>query len=166
LLGEGIIVMGMIPSAIALSFFVDTLVFPCRASPRYMSVNPNGFSIIMGHSMGAGTTSNVAMEYPNLPKAIILEDPAWGMFPPKPENAEEARKNHEKIRAYQTEVAGLPLEDIKARCRKDNPTWPEEEIITWANSRKLWDTALFDGIGINTRPYEEIVTRIQFPYPP
>jgi len=119
--------------------------------------------IIMGHSMGAGTTCNLAMEYPTLPKAIILEDPAWGMFPPKPENAEAARKNHEEIRAYQTEVAKLPLEDIKARCRKDNPTWPENEVITWANSRKLWDKALFDRIGVNTRPYEEIVTRIECP---
>jgi N-formylmaleamate deformylase len=119
--------------------------------------------IIMGHSMGAGTTCNVAMEYPDLPKAVILEDPAWGMFPPKPENAEAARKNHEEIRAYQTEVAKLPLEDIKARCRKDNPTWPEDEVMTWANSRKLWDKALFDRIGVPSRPYEEIVTRIECP---
>jgi N-formylmaleamate deformylase len=119
--------------------------------------------IIMGHSMGAGTTCNVAMEYPALPKAIILEDPAWGLFPPKPENAEAARKNHEEIRTYQTEVAKLPLEDIKARCRKDNPTWPEDEVITWANSRKLWDKALFDRIGVPSRPYEEIVTKIECP---
>jgi N-formylmaleamate deformylase len=119
--------------------------------------------IIMGHSMGAGTTCNVAIEYPSLPKAIILEDPAWGMFPPKPENSEAARENHEKIQAYQTEVAGLPLEDIKARCRRDNPTWPEDEVITWTNSRKLWDKDLFNRIGIDMLPYEEIVTRIQCP---
>ena len=119
--------------------------------------------IIMGHSMGAGTTCNVAMEYPDLPKAIVLEDPAWGLFPPKPENAEAVQKNHEEIRAYQTEVAKLPLEEIKAKCRKDNPTWPEDEVITWANSRKLWDKALFDRIGVPSRPYEEIVARIECP---
>jgi N-formylmaleamate deformylase len=119
--------------------------------------------IIMGHSMGAGTTCNLAMEYPSIPKAIVLEDPAWGLFPPKPENAEAAKKNHEEIRAYQTEVAKLPLEDIKARCRKDNPTWPEDEVATWANSRKLWDKALFDRIGIPSLPYQEIVTRIKCP---
>jgi pimeloyl-ACP methyl ester carboxylesterase len=103
------------------------------------------------------------MEYPDLPKAIVLEDPAWGMFPPKPENAAAVRKNHEEIRAYQMEVARLPLEDIKARCRKDNPAWPEDEVMTWANSRKLWDKALFDRIGFPSRPYEEIVTRIDCP---
>jgi N-formylmaleamate deformylase len=119
--------------------------------------------IIMGHSMGAGTTCNVAMEYPNLPKAIILEDPAWGLFPPKSENAAAVQKNHEEMRSYHTEVAKLPLEDIKARCRKDNPMWPEDEVITWANSRKLWDKALFDRIGVPSRPYEEIVARIECP---
>ena len=119
--------------------------------------------IIMGHSMGAGTTCNVALEYSTLPKAIILEDPAWGMFPPTPENAEAVRKNHEEIRTYQIEVAKLPLEKLKVRCRKDNPTWPENEVATWANSRKLWDKALFDRIGVDTRPYEEIVTRIKCP---
>jgi N-formylmaleamate deformylase len=33
--------------------------------------------VIMGHSMGAGTAVNIAVEYPNLPRAIILEDPGW-----------------------------------------------------------------------------------------
>jgi N-formylmaleamate deformylase len=119
--------------------------------------------IIMGHSMGAGTTCNVAMEYSDLPKAIILEDPAWGLFPPKPEDFEAARKNHEEIRAYQTEVACLPLEEIKARCRKDNPTWSEDDVIPWANSRKLWDKALFNNVGVPSLPYEEIVVRIPCP---
>ncbi|MGD0100647.1 MAG: alpha/beta fold hydrolase [Acidobacteriota bacterium] len=66
--------------------------------------------VIMGHSMGAGITCSVAMEYPDLPKAIILEDPSWGLFPPKPEDFETAKKNHEAIRAYQTGLANVPLE--------------------------------------------------------
>jgi N-formylmaleamate deformylase len=119
--------------------------------------------IVMGHSMGAGITCSVAMEYPDLPKAIILEDPSWGLFPPKPEDFKTAKKNHEEIRAYQTELASLPLEEIKARGRKDNPTWPDDEIIPWANSRKLWDKAIFNDVGVPSLPYEEIVTRIWCP---
>jgi N-formylmaleamate deformylase len=119
--------------------------------------------IIMGHSMGAATTCNVAMEYPDLPKAIILEDPAWGLFPPKPENEEAVRKNHDEIRTYQTEIAQLSLEDIKVRCRKDNPTWAEDDVIPWVNSRKRWDKALFNNVGVPSLPYEEIVAMIQCP---
>jgi N-formylmaleamate deformylase len=119
--------------------------------------------IVMGHSMGAGITCSVAMEYPDLPKAIILEDPSWGLFPPKPEEFEMAKKNHEAIRAYQTEIAGLPLEDIKARCCKDNPTWSEDDVIPWANSRKLWDKAIFNDVGVPSLPYEKIVANLQCP---
>lgn len=31
--------------------------------------------LIMGHSMGADTAVNIVIEYPSLPRAIVLEDP-------------------------------------------------------------------------------------------
>ncbi len=73
--------------------------------------------IIMGHSMGGAITCNVAMEYPDLPKAIILEDPPWGIFPPKPGNEEESRKNHEKIRVRGSRWSLFPVSfEKKYRC--------------------------------------------------
>jgi N-formylmaleamate deformylase len=119
--------------------------------------------IIMGHSMGAGTTSAVAVEYPDLPKAIILEDPGWGMQAPSAESAAAAKKNHEQIKAYQTGVAKMSMGDIKAECRKTNPTWSEYEVETWSASRKLWDTNLFDRMVLNPMPYEEVVAKIKCP---
>jgi pimeloyl-ACP methyl ester carboxylesterase len=119
--------------------------------------------IIMGHSMGAGTTSNVAVEYPEIPKAIILEDPAWGMFPPTPENLEANKKNHKDIQKYQLGVAKLPMKEIIAQCHKDNPTWEECDVIPWAESRKQFDPALLKNMIANSRPYEEIVTKIKCP---
>ena len=42
-------------------------------------INELGLSqpIIMGHSMWAGTAAAIATEHPELPRAVILEDPAW-----------------------------------------------------------------------------------------
>jgi N-formylmaleamate deformylase len=119
--------------------------------------------IIMGHSMGAGTTSNVAVEYPDIPKAIILEDPAWGMFPPTPENLEANQKRHQEIKSYQLGVQKLPMKEIMAQCRKDNPTWTEDDVIPWAESRKQFDPALMDNMMANSIPYEELVTKINCP---
>ena len=119
--------------------------------------------IIMGHSMGAGTTCNVAMEYPSLPKAIILEDPAWGMFPPTPENMAANQKRHQEIKAYQLGVQKLPMAEIIAQCRKDNPTWADDDVMPWAESRKQFDPALLDRMIANARSYEEIVTKVQCP---
>jgi pimeloyl-ACP methyl ester carboxylesterase len=119
--------------------------------------------IIMGHSMGAGTTSNVAVEYPEIPKAIILEDPAWGMFPPTPENIEANKQRHKEIQEYQLGVAKLSIPEIIDQCHKDNPTWQEYDVIPWAESRKQFDPALLKNMIANSRPYEELVARIQCP---
>jgi len=119
--------------------------------------------LIMGHSMGAGTTANVASEYPSLLKAIILEDPAWGMTAPKPENMEEAKKQQEFFRTYLAEIGKRRLEDIVIESRKNDPTWAEEERVPWAMAKKQSDKNLFNTMVINPRPYEEIVTKIQCP---
>jgi N-formylmaleamate deformylase len=119
--------------------------------------------IIMGHSMGAGTTSAVAVEYPTLPKAIILEDPGWNIAARPGAAAGGNPPNHDQIKAYQAGVAKMSLEEAKAECRKTNPTWPEYEVETWAVSRKLWDINLFDRMVLNPMPYEEVVAKIQCP---
>lgn len=35
--------------------------------------------VIAGHSMGAASTSECAARFPELPRALILEDPPWGL---------------------------------------------------------------------------------------
>ena len=118
--------------------------------------------LIMGHSMGAGTAANLAVEYPSLPKAIILEDPPWGMpAPPDPKNAEEAKKQQEAFRSHLTGISKLTLEDIIKESRKNDPTWAEEERLPWAKAKKQFDTTLFSTMVINPRSYEEILPRIK-----
>src|SRR3989304_3362844 len=81
--------------------------------------------VIMGHSMGAGTTVNIAVNYPDVPRAIVLEDPGWRMPAPGGGQTAEERQMHEGVRemmasyASQTEAEGL------ARGRKENPKGSE-----------------------------------------
>jgi N-formylmaleamate deformylase len=120
--------------------------------------------IIMGHSMGAGTAVNVAVEYPSLPKAIILEDPAW--IPPAPpgqENGEEEKKRREDFHNYLTGLSNKTLEEIVAGGRAENPRWSEEEIIPWAQSKLQFDATLFSREVINRTSYTEFVPQIKCP---
>jgi N-formylmaleamate deformylase len=113
--------------------------------------------IIMGHSMGAGTTTNVAVAYPDLPKAIILEDPAWlkqDTMPPP---------NQADIKSYMTSLSKKTLEELKAEGRASNPLWSEEEIKPWAESKLQFDTRLFDFMAVNPGSYKEQVPRIKCP---
>jgi N-formylmaleamate deformylase len=113
--------------------------------------------IIMGHSMGAGTTVNVAVAYPDLPKAIILEDPAWlkqDTMPPP---------NQADIKSYMASLRKKTLEELEAEGRASNPLWSEGEIKPWAESKLQYDTRLFDFMAVNPGSYKEQVTQIKRP---
>jgi N-formylmaleamate deformylase len=120
--------------------------------------------LIMGHSMGAGTAVNVAVEHPSLPKAIILEDPAWMT----PESA-ASQNDPEKIKqreAFMKALAGFgkrTLAEIIAEGKLQNPRWSEAEIIPWAQAKLEFDPALFSMMALNSRSYEELVPKIKCP---
>jgi pimeloyl-ACP methyl ester carboxylesterase len=118
--------------------------------------------VIMGHSMGAGTAANVAVKYPDLPGAIILEDPPWGVPPAGAQN-EEARKQSEAFRSFLMGLRKLTLEGIVSESRKNDPTWAEEERLPWARAKQQFDPSLFARPVINPRPYTEIVPLIRCP---
>jgi N-formylmaleamate deformylase len=123
-----------------------------------------GEPVIMGHSMGAGTTVNIAVEYPSLPKAIILEDPAWGVLePPKFEKGEGGKTAVEDPQEHLTWLSQRTLEEILEEGRKLHPSWSEEERLPWARSKKQVDVTLFSRPLINQRSYEELVPQIRCP---
>lgn len=119
--------------------------------------------IIMGHSMGADTAVNVAITYPSLPKAIILEDPPWGEPPASAEEAEAIRKQMEAMRGWLTGLRALPLDGIVAKSRERDPQWPEEERLPWARAKQQFDDSLFSYPIVNERHYSELVPRIKCP---
>jgi N-formylmaleamate deformylase len=120
--------------------------------------------IIMGHSMGAGITVSVAVAYPSLPKAIILEDPGWMI--PESGNTEFARAKMNQRDAYMRSLVELgkrPLEEIMAEGKKLNPRWSEAELKPWAKSKQQFDPELFAKPLLDPRSYEELVPQIKCP---
>jgi N-formylmaleamate deformylase len=120
--------------------------------------------IIMGHSMGAGTTANIAAEQPELPRAIILEDPAWmdaESLTPEVE-AQRARQRESFFKTF-SENTRRTREELIAQCRKANPRWSEGEIIPWAEAKLQFDPALFANMPVNFPSYEGQVPRMICP---
>ena len=95
--------------------------------------------VVGGHSMGADTAMYLAANYPDLVRAVFLEDPP---IPPPGETIfggevgekfEEAGKTFMRImRVFKF----LPLFLGKILARKMMPTSPDEEIIPWLRSKK------------------------------
>jgi N-formylmaleamate deformylase len=120
--------------------------------------------IIMGHSMGAGTTVSVAVAYPSLPKAIILEDPGWRTAEfAKSEIAREETKQRDAFMRSLAELGKRPLDEIMTEGIKINPGWSEAELKPWAKSKQQFDPYLFTKPNFDPRSYEELVPQIDCP---
>jgi len=116
--------------------------------------------VLAGHSMGAGTAANAAALYPDMPKAIILEDPGWGVPPPAP--SEKGPVNNDFVRRS-VEMTQMSLEQLVAQCRAENPSWPDEEMVPWAEAKQQYDTNLFSVMQIGRPSYRETVPKIKCP---
>jgi N-formylmaleamate deformylase len=102
--------------------------------------------VVGGHSMGGNTAGLVGARYPELIRALILEDPGWRSAPP-PEK--EDKEGEPKMpppnpwRDWLVSLKGTPVEDVMAKCRADSPTWAEAELRPWVESKIALDTNIF-----------------------
>ena len=92
-------------------------------------VNP----VVLGHSLGAMTAMILAGLTPDLPLAIILEDPPafWSVSPPSPEEAD----SRIEMRMWLEDLKRKTREDLLEVARLENPLWSEAELGPWADSK-------------------------------
>jgi lipase len=116
-----------------------------------------GPALVMGHSMGGGQAAALAARRPDLVRAAVLEDPVW--FDPWPGEDEHLQ---ERVREIEETAAD---EDVAlARCRADNPTWPESEYLPWARAKAAVDPEFVRaGVGVLRTPWREIAAAIEPP---
>jgi N-formylmaleamate deformylase len=119
--------------------------------------------LIMGHSMGAGTATNVAVVYPDLPRAVILEDPGWNTPNADPKMLAERQKQMKAMMDAFTDLRHQSQEEALAFSHKFNPGWPEAELLPWIKSKLQFDTSLFSRMVLNPKSYEELVPKMDCP---
>lgn len=87
--------------------------------------------IVMGHSMGASSAAWFAAKYPDVPRAIVLEDP--GLLP----RPRRQRANASEIRDRILERNQTSYDDLVQGCVERSPAWGLEECRIWAPSKRL-----------------------------
>jgi N-formylmaleamate deformylase len=98
--------------------------------------------VVGGHSMGADTTMNFAAVHPNMTRGIFLEDPLLMLPGEKWELPGEKSKNlsmedmGKMMRNFMLTFKLMPRFIAIRQARKFNPTYPEDEIIPWLNSKE------------------------------
>jgi pimeloyl-ACP methyl ester carboxylesterase len=90
---------------------------------------------VLGHSMGAVSTLALAGAYPDLPGAILLEDPPpWWAGAPTPNSPQEAERRA-RMAGRMIALKRKTREELIADQRAETPYWPEAEFGPWADAK-------------------------------
>jgi N-formylmaleamate deformylase len=115
--------------------------------------------IVMGHSMGAVSVVNLAVQYPDLPSAVILEDPAWLPADAALETPEIKKQRAEMMQSMASMRSKNPEEGL-AEGRRINPKWSDGELIPWAKAKTQFDPDLFKYLNLSKYGYAELVPQM------
>jgi len=101
--------------------------------------------VVMGHSLGAMTTLTVASLFPDLPRAIILEDPPafWRATPPSREVQDFRAGMRTRFADFKRKTHAELLEIAKT----DYPTWPQAEVDPWVDSKHRFSLKILQMLG-------------------
>jgi N-formylmaleamate deformylase len=118
--------------------------------------------ILIGHSMGGVSAVNLAVHYPDLPAAVVLEDPAW--LPPDAglETPEIKKQRSEMMQSMATMRTKTPSEGL-IEGHRINPKWSEGELIPWARAKTQFDPDLFKYLNLSNYGYAELVPKMDCP---
>ena len=84
--------------------------------------------------MGAATTLALAGSYPDVPGAILLEDPpAW--WTASPERSPSDAEWQKRRRAWIAELKCKTRDELIAQQRAETPHWSEAELEPWADAK-------------------------------
>jgi N-formylmaleamate deformylase len=102
--------------------------------------------VLVGHSMGAMACAQAVARYPDLARALVLEDPPWfmpGFFPSGPGGA----GGDSPIVAWAKTLRLASLDELLAGYRRDNPAWPDELVRAMCDAKKQLDQGIIDELG-------------------
>lgn len=120
--------------------------------------------LLMGHSMGSSTVAWFAAKYPDVPRAVVLEDPGLGGARPAPAPASGApAEAREKRRQGILARNNLTEAELVAECMKGSPKWGEAECRLWAPSKRRHHPGTAMGSMAGRPAMKELLPKITAP---
>ena len=120
-------------------------------------------AIVAGHSMGAQFAAMLGARFPELARALILEDPPWFLPPPGGENQPRGRMEDSPLGRWAMGLKDQTLEQIIDQCHTDHPTWPEPYVLAWCQGKKQLDQNFLAVEQRGRTPWQQDVAAIACP---
>jgi N-formylmaleamate deformylase len=114
---------------------------------------------VMGHSMGGGAAVQLAANHPDLVGRVILEDSGPVEFDPSRFTPETRARMFDWMRG----LKGKTREEVMEMGRQQSPTWSEEELGPWADSKLQVNVDAMGRYAPVSEPWREVFARIQCP---
>jgi pimeloyl-ACP methyl ester carboxylesterase len=128
---------------------------------------------LIGHSMGAGTASAVAVQASDRLRGIALEDPGWwdGDRPPTLGAAPDATGSRAPLRSpawvdWIRSVKSMSPAERRAHADAERPQWDPETRHNWIDIKAQFDLAVLDasaGAMRTAPPWRDTVEAITCP---
>jgi N-formylmaleamate deformylase len=118
--------------------------------------------VVIGHSMGGLTVGYLAAYYPEVPRAIVMEDPPFVAVQDRP--LAERKEWAERMREGAAQSKATPRQELLERCRRQCPTWTEGEIQCWADAKPHVNADVGSLVTTPTRlPWREALAQVTCP---
>jgi pimeloyl-ACP methyl ester carboxylesterase len=119
--------------------------------------------ILMGHSMGSASVAHFAAKYPDVPRAVILEDPALVRPPAPPASADKPQPTPEERQAQLLARNNMTEAELVAGCMKNSPKWGKSECEFWAPSKRRHHPYTIRANPAARPPMRELLPKIAAP---
>ncbi len=106
--------------------------------------------IVGGHSLGADTSMNLAAAYPQMARAIFLEDPPIiqpGEVFGDGKQALKAEDMGKMMARFMWMFKLLPRFIALPMARKASPTYPDDEILPWLDAKERVSANFLNSLG-------------------
>ncbi|MPZ20044.1 MAG: alpha/beta fold hydrolase [Luteitalea sp.] len=117
--------------------------------------------ILMGHSMGSASVAHFAAKYPDIPRAVILEDPRLvrraGAATAQTQASPEERRANILARNNMSEA------ELVAGCMENSPKWGRSECELWAPSKRRHHPNTVSNSPASRPPMSELFAKITAP---
>jgi N-formylmaleamate deformylase len=118
--------------------------------------------VVAGHSMGAAMAADLGARFPDVARALILEDPPWFM----PREGASGPRTFGKDSPMGQWILGLQkqtLEQVMADCRAEHPNWPEAIVRRWCEGKMQLDPNFLATARPASPNWQETVPQIACP---
>lgn len=125
--------------------------------------------VVGGHSMGGDTSLHLAAEHPQLTRAIFVEDPPIILPGEKFGRGKQTMDPKALVKSmarFMRVIKLLPKFISRPLARMVNPTYPDDEILPWVDSKKMLSNDLLKSMQtmqIDLLDPFELIRRIDLP---